>query len=598
MPIPSELLDLGPDNQATVAWLLAHWGVLQALRKVAWPLFMKPAATTTGIARFRSASLRMICGPLPPSSSVTRFRVSAADRRIDLPAAVEPVKVTLATSGWLANSAPTTSPRPVTMLNRPAGAPAAWSASVTIWVWMALISLGLITTVQPAAMAVAILLQMKLTLLFQGGEGGHHAQRRHADLGPTDRAVEVIGLQSLGCLEEGAGVPPRHRFDAARRRAVIFDNRSDLIVEPRLHRVVELPQHSDALGLGGPRDQTGSARLAAAMAARASSISPSRTVPMTASVDGLNNLNRSVPCGVTKAQIHTAIEDMDQHRDRPSGTLRLNIALGAALMILKPLILEYLRRYKVELVSDSWLIDLVEEGFDAGFRLREVLRADMVAVPFSRSIRSIVVGSPGYFEGRERPKVPSELMQHACIRMRMASGSVYHWELEKRGEAVAIDVPGVLTLDETSLMHEGALAGMGLVLITEQMVAADLAAGRLIQVLDDWTLPIPASASTIPGGGTLQPNCAPYRFGSRTGDVMAALKSQIACEPQMSRLCPSLSSTLARLGLLYQIAYFRADLLPPGQIESGHPSGGLDAVTSPKCDFVLLVLISDACVAH
>ncbi len=97
------------------------------------------------------------------------------------------------------------------------------------------------------------------------------------------------------------------------------------------------------------------------------------------------------------AQIHTAIEDVDQHRDRPSGTLRLNTSLGAARMVFEPLILEYLRRYpemKVELVTESRFIDLVEDGFDAGFRLQESLPADMVAIPFSRTIRSIVVGSP------------------------------------------------------------------------------------------------------------------------------------------------------------------------------------------------------------
>jgi DNA-binding transcriptional LysR family regulator len=202
------------------------------------------------------------------------------------------------------------------------------------------------------------------------------------------------------------------------------------------------------------------------------------------------------------AQIHTAIEDVDQHRDRPSGTLRLNTSLGAARMILSLLILEYLRRYpemKVELVTDNRLIDLVEQGFDAGFRLRDFLPADMIAIPFSRSIRSIVVGSPGYFAGRERPKVPSDLMQHACIRMRMASGSIYRWEFEKRGEAVEIDVPGALTLDEPSLMLEAALAGAGLLLITEQMVASDLAAGRLIQVLDDWTPAYPGLSLYYPG---------------------------------------------------------------------------------------------------
>lgn len=201
-------------------------------------------------------------------------------------------------------------------------------------------------------------------------------------------------------------------------------------------------------------------------------------------------------------QIHAAIEDVDQHRDRPSGTLRLNTSLGAARMILTPLVVEYLRRYpgmKVELVTDNGLIDLVEEGFDAGFRLQETLPADMIAVPFSRSLRSIVVGSPDYFEGRERPKVPADLRNHLGIRMRIASGAIYRWEFEKRGESVEVDVPGVLTLDEMALMHEAVLAGVGLLMITEQMVAADIAAGRLIQVLDDWTPAYPGLSLYYPG---------------------------------------------------------------------------------------------------
>ncbi|MBD9489261.1 LysR family transcriptional regulator [Ensifer sp. ENS11] len=202
------------------------------------------------------------------------------------------------------------------------------------------------------------------------------------------------------------------------------------------------------------------------------------------------------------SQIHAAIENVDQHRERPSGTLRLNTSLGAARMILSPLILEYLRRHpemKVELVTDNRLIDLVEEGFDAGFRLQESLSADMIAVPFSRTIRSIVVGSPAYFAGREQPRVPADLLRHVCIRMRMSSGSIYRWEFEKRGETVEIDVPGVLTLDETALMHEAVLAGVGLLLITEDLVAEDLAARRLIQVLDDWTPAYPGLSLYYPG---------------------------------------------------------------------------------------------------
>ncbi len=134
----------------------------------AWPLFMKPAWTASFTAVARSASSRITTGDLPPSSSVTRLQVSAAARRICLPTAVDPVNEILAMSGWALSSAPTVSPRPVTMLKTPAGSPASCSASVTTCVWMALISLGLTIAVQPAASAAASLPQMKPASLFHG----------------------------------------------------------------------------------------------------------------------------------------------------------------------------------------------------------------------------------------------------------------------------------------------------------------------------------------------------------------------------------------------------------------------------------------------
>ncbi|MNN22217.1 hypothetical protein D3C81_1355680 [compost metagenome] len=134
----------------------------------ACPLFMKPASRASGTAWSKSASSSTTTGDLPPSSSVTRFSVSAATRRMVLPTAVEPVNDTLFTSGCVVISVPTTSPRPVTILNTPGGTSAACSASVTMRVCIALISLGLMTAVQPAATAAASFPQIKPASLFQG----------------------------------------------------------------------------------------------------------------------------------------------------------------------------------------------------------------------------------------------------------------------------------------------------------------------------------------------------------------------------------------------------------------------------------------------
>ncbi|MFL9910855.1 LysR family transcriptional regulator [Paraburkholderia sp. RL17-337-BIB-A] len=206
--------------------------------------------------------------------------------------------------------------------------------------------------------------------------------------------------------------------------------------------------------------------------------------------------------GPALATIRSAMEDVDQHRERPSGVLRLNAALNWARMILEPLIFEYLRRYpdmKVELVTEGRLIDLVAEGFDAGIRNAEALPPDMVAVPIAPTLRSVIVGSPAYFDGRERPKVPADLMEHNCVRARKPSGAIYRWEFARHGQAMEIDVPGSLTLDEPDLMRKAALNGIGLVWIVEDLVANDLASGRLVQVLDDWSPSYPGISLYYPG---------------------------------------------------------------------------------------------------
>ncbi|HWD26136.1 MAG TPA: LysR substrate-binding domain-containing protein [Rhizomicrobium sp.] len=188
--------------------------------------------------------------------------------------------------------------------------------------------------------------------------------------------------------------------------------------------------------------------------------------------------------------IRGAMERIDERRAEPAGTLRLNLTLGAARMILAPLVLEYMRRHpqvSVDIVTEAAMVDIVGQGFDAGVRLAEFVPPDMIAVPITRPIRSLVVGAPGYFKTRKPPKTPAELARHRCIRRRTGNGTIYRWEFEKRGEALAVDVPGALTLDEEELMLQAALAGQGLAYLSDVVTAGHLRAHRLQAVLEDWS---------------------------------------------------------------------------------------------------------------
>ncbi|RKE36915.1 DNA-binding transcriptional LysR family regulator [Paraburkholderia sp. BL23I1N1] len=199
--------------------------------------------------------------------------------------------------------------------------------------------------------------------------------------------------------------------------------------------------------------------------------------------------------------IRVAIEQAGSYRDTPAGTLRINSSAGAARQVM-PFLLEYLRRYpemKLDLVTEGRMIDLVVEGFAAGIRLADSVPQDMIAVPFNQPQRFAVVGSPAYFVDHPKPRTPDDLRAHRCIRLRMPSGRIYHWEFERRGEATSVDVQGMLTLDEPSLVMEAARKGFGLAYMTEWNVAADLEAGTLQRVLEDWTPPFDGLCLYYPG---------------------------------------------------------------------------------------------------
>jgi DNA-binding transcriptional LysR family regulator len=192
--------------------------------------------------------------------------------------------------------------------------------------------------------------------------------------------------------------------------------------------------------------------------------------------------------------IEHAVDEVGARASEPSGTLRLNMAPGAARLMLQPIILEYARRYPkvtIEVVTESALVDITGAGFDAGARLADAVPPDMVAVAVFPKLRMVIVGTPAYLSSRQLPTSPADLLDHKCIGMRLASGRIYRWEFERRGETILLDVQGNIVLDSTDLILIAALEGAGLAYVEEQGAASYIASGRLIQVLDEWTPPFP-----------------------------------------------------------------------------------------------------------
>lgn len=201
--------------------------------------------------------------------------------------------------------------------------------------------------------------------------------------------------------------------------------------------------------------------------------------------------------GPVLRDLDAALDSLTDLHGRPSGSLRINANKGAALLLLRSVVPEFLARYPsvaLDLVSEGRLVDIVAEGFDAGVRLLEAVPQDMVALRFGPDARFIAVASPAYLAECGTPQVPDDLARHRCIRQRLPSGKRYAWEFSRHGTEVAVDVPGALTLDDNDLMVAAAADGLGIAYVPESFAAAMLASGRLVTVLDPWCPPFPGLA--------------------------------------------------------------------------------------------------------
>lgn len=188
--------------------------------------------------------------------------------------------------------------------------------------------------------------------------------------------------------------------------------------------------------------------------------------------------------------IHQALDEVRSQQDNPSGILRINAFVSAAREILAPLILEYLRRYPqvhIDLVTEGRLVDIVAEGFDFGIRSADLVPSDMIAVQLGKARRHVIVATPAYFRRNPDLHAPPDLLTHNCIRVRLPSGERYRWRFEKAGEVVQIDVPGPITLDDATLARIAVLENFGIGFFMEPDVREDIAAGRLVPALEDWT---------------------------------------------------------------------------------------------------------------
>lgn len=191
------------------------------------------------------------------------------------------------------------------------------------------------------------------------------------------------------------------------------------------------------------------------------------------------------------AEMDELLNDVSASAQQPYGTLRISASDTAIGLLLETVLPDFIQQkpgIEIDLVAQGQLVDIVEQGFDAGIRLVEDVPGDMIAIPLSGPLRFVTVASPAYLAGRPTIVHPQDLMQHRCLRQRLPGGKRYHWEYQQGETQFALDVPGSLTLNNSALMVEAAVAGLGIAYVPERYARRHLGDRQLVTLLDDWAV--------------------------------------------------------------------------------------------------------------
>jgi len=210
--------------------------------------------------------------------------------------------------------------------------------------------------------------------------------------------------------------------------------------------------------------------------------------------------------GPALGEVDAALDFARGFRDRPAGSLKLNVPVSAARLVLPRIVSPFLAAYpdiRLEIVTDENFVDIIAAGCDAGIRYDERLEQDMIAVPIGpREQRFAAAAAPDYLKRCGVPQHPKDLLSHACLPGRFSNRAMAPWEFERDGDVVRVDPPGPLIVQAgggTDLAVDAALAGTGIIYLFEEWLRPHFDSGRLAPVLEPWWLKFSGPFLYYPG---------------------------------------------------------------------------------------------------
>jgi DNA-binding transcriptional LysR family regulator len=247
-------------------------------------------------------------------------------------------------------------------------------------------------------------------------------------------------------------------------------------------RVVQLRSFSAAARQAGIAKSAVSKRVAALEARLGVRLLVRTTRNLSLTADGLRFYEH---CAALVSAAEAAQEAVSESSHRARGPLRVNSSVAFGELYLAGAIARFLHEYPevtVHLAIDDRFVDLAEGGFDLVIRIARRLSGAVVARKLA-SDHTVVCAAPGYLARAGIPRTPEDLIGHNCLHYALVPLS-HEWRFKVGGKAVTVPTRGNFVTSSGTVLREAVLAELGLAVAPRFMVARELAAGRLVPVLD------------------------------------------------------------------------------------------------------------------
>lgn len=213
--------------------------------------------------------------------------------------------------------------------------------------------------------------------------------------------------------------------------------------------------------------------------------------------------------GPALGELRAAVDHARSFDRGIAGQLRINLPRLAFRFAVRPVLVSLMAEHpalRVELIADDGMSDIVASGVDAGIRPGKRVERDMVAVRIQPAFNMITVAAPAYLARAGTPTQPEDLLSHDCIRYRFqTSGRLADWDFQRDGRDFSMAVGGRVTTNDTTIEHQAGLDGLGVVQTIDLLVAEDIAAGRLVRILEPYTVRLDGLFLYFPRASRNQP---------------------------------------------------------------------------------------------